>query len=89
MTDQVSTQTNFIEALYQHIENQLQTARAHNFEKLHAIAMAPSKYDDDTTAWYGYYFWANLGFQNMEPDEYLTWATEMQREEPTLSGPSL
>lgn len=65
--------------------NQLQTARTHNFEKLHTIAMAPSKYDEEGTAWYGYYFWANLGFQNMEPDEYHAWATEMQREEPTLS----
>lgn len=65
--------------------NQLVTARVHDFEKLHTIAVAPSKYDDEGTAWYGYYFWANLGFQNMEPDEYRAWAAEMQREEPTLS----
>src|SRR6202012_1634566 len=58
--------------------NQLVTARAHGFEKLHTIAIAPSKYDDEGTAWYGYYFWANLGFQNMEPDEYRAWAAELQ-----------
>jgi hypothetical protein len=36
--------------------NQLKAARVHNFEKLHPIAMAPSKYDDEGTEWNGYYF---------------------------------
>jgi hypothetical protein len=49
------------------------------------IAIAPSKYDDEGTAWYGYYFWANLGFQNVEINEYREWAAEMKRKEPTLS----
>ena len=65
--------------------NQVLAARAHDFEKLHTIAIAPSKYDDEGTAWYGYYFWANLGFQNVETNEYRTWAAEMKRKEPTLS----
>lgn len=61
--------------------NQLQTARKYRFKKLHTIAMAP----DDERAWDGYYFWANLGFENKDTVEYQEWAAEMGREESTLS----
>ena len=61
--------------------NQLQTARKYPFEKLNTIATAP----DDELAWDGYYFWANLGFENKDIDDYREWADAMGRVEPTLS----
>ena len=61
--------------------NQLQTARKYPFEKLNTIATAP----DDELAWDGYYFWANLGFENKDINDYREWAKAMGRKEPTLS----
>jgi hypothetical protein len=61
--------------------NQVRTARKLGFKKLYMVAFAPS----DELAWYGYYFWANLGFQNTDVDDYLNWANAMGRKEPTLS----
>jgi hypothetical protein len=61
--------------------NQLQTARKYGFEKLHAVAMGP----EDDLDWDGYFFWAKLGFENTDTDEYKAWAAAMGRKEPTLS----
>jgi len=63
--------------------NQLQAARKKGFKRIHVTAMAP--YDEDT-AWAGYYFWANLGFENADIDEFVAWAEEMGRTEPTLNA---
>ena len=65
--------------------NQIRAARARQLEKLHTIAMAPSLYDEEGMDWSGYYFWAELGFQNSEPELYTQWALENNRPEPTLS----
>lgn len=61
--------------------NQLRTARKYPFEKLNTIATAP----DDDLAWDGYYFWANLGFENKDIEDYREWADTMGRKEPTLN----
>ncbi len=61
--------------------NQLLTARKHGFKRLYMVAFAPS----DDLAWYGYYFWANMGFENSDVAEYRDWARAMGREEITLS----
>ncbi len=60
---------------------QVQTARRLHFRRLHTTALAP----DDELGWSGYYFWAELGYENTDVEEYKVWATEMGREEPTLS----
>jgi hypothetical protein len=60
---------------------QVQTARQLNFKRLHTTALAPN----DDLNWSGYYFWADLGYENTDIEEYRAWATEMGREEPTLS----
>jgi hypothetical protein len=79
---------NFMEAYEkgQHIGtnlflNQVQTARQHGFRKIHVTAMGR----EDELDWDGYYFWANLGFENTDIIEYQNWAADMGREEPTLS----
>ena len=61
--------------------NQVQAALQHGFRRLYMVAFAPS----DDLAWYGYYFWANLGFENADIDEYRDWAAAMGRKEATLS----
>ena len=61
--------------------NQLQAAWKCQIKKLITISMAP----DDERAWDGYYFWANLGFENTDIEEYQEWAAVMGREESTLS----
>jgi hypothetical protein len=60
---------------------QIRTARKFNFKKIHVTAMGP----EDGLDWRGYYFWANLGFENTDIKEYKAWAAEMDRKEPTLS----
>ena len=60
---------------------QVQTARQLNFKRLHTTALAPN----DDLNWSGYYFWAELGYENTDIEEYRAWATEMGRGEPTLS----
>jgi hypothetical protein len=63
--------------------NQLLTARKLGFQKFHTVAMAPNSSDD--TDWLGYYFWANLGFENSDIDEFKEWAITMGRKEESLS----
>jgi hypothetical protein len=65
--------------------NQVLAARDCQLERLRTIAMAPSLYDEEGMDWCGYYFWAELGFQNSEPELYAQWARENKRPEPTLS----
>ena len=60
---------------------QVQTARQFHFRQLHVNAIAP----DDELDWTGYYFWAELGYENKDVEEYQAWATERGRTEPTLS----
>jgi len=60
---------------------QFRTARKYNFKKIHLTAMGP----EDGLNWNGYYFWAELGFENTDIDEYKAWAVRMGRDEPTLS----
>jgi hypothetical protein len=60
---------------------QVHTALRHRLRKIHLTAMGP----EDGLDWNGYYFWAVLGFENTDIDEYLAWASAMGREEPTLS----
>jgi len=60
---------------------QIRTARKFNFKKIQVTAMGP----EDGLDWQGYYFWANLGFENTDIAEYKAWAAEMGRKEPTLS----
>lgn len=62
--------------------NQIQVARQYGFEKINVIAAAPDEGDED---WHGYYFWADLGFENTEPDLYMEWARVNNRTEPTLN----
>lgn len=61
--------------------NQYHAARKLAFNKLHTTALAPSA----DTKWYGYYFWANLGFENSDYEEYRDWTKIFDRKEETLS----
>ncbi len=63
--------------------NQFQAARQHGFKRIHVTAMAPF---DDEPHWTGYYFWACLGFENEDIEDFQDWAAEMGREEPSLSA---
>jgi hypothetical protein len=63
--------------------NQFQAARERGFRKIHLTATAPS---EDEPNWTGYYFWACLGFQNREIEEFQVWAHKMKRTETTLSA---
>ena len=60
---------------------QIHTAIRHHFKKIHLTAMGP----EDGLDWNGYYFWAELGFENTDTAEYHAWAVQMGREEPSLS----
>ena len=60
---------------------QVQTARRFHFRQLHVNAIAP----DDELDWTGYYFWAELGYENKDAEEYQAWAIERGRTEKTLS----
>jgi hypothetical protein len=60
---------------------QYRTARKYNFRKIHLTAMGP----EDGLDWRGYCFWAKLGFENTDIEEYKIWAAAMDRNEPTLS----
>jgi hypothetical protein len=60
---------------------QVQTARRFHFRQLHVNAIAP----DEELDWTGYYFWAELGYENKDVEEYLAWAAERNRTEKTLS----
>jgi hypothetical protein len=62
--------------------NQFQAARDNGFKRIHLTAMAPSEEEPD---WSGYYFWACLGFQHADVNEFEAWAKTMGRKEPTLS----
>lgn len=60
---------------------QVRSARDHHFKRLHMTALTP----DDERNWTGYYFWAELGYENTDTDEFHAWAVEMGRDELTLS----
>ncbi|MBS1665518.1 MAG: hypothetical protein JST68_31040 [Bacteroidetes bacterium] len=60
---------------------QVKTARRFRFKKLHMTALIP----DGERNWTGYYFWAELGYENTDIEEFHAWAAEMGREELTLS----
>lgn len=62
--------------------NQLQAARNFSFRRIKVTAMAPS---EDEPHWTGYYFWACLGFQNSDVEEFQEWARAIGRKEATLS----
>ena len=65
--------------------NQVQAAQRWRFKKLRTIARAPSTYEDGDVNWQGHYFWANLGFENIEHAEFKEWALARHRHESTLS----
>jgi len=51
--------------------NQRRAARQFHFPRLRTIARAPDSSDEnDETDWYGYVFWANIGYENREPAEF-------------------
>jgi hypothetical protein len=60
---------------------QVQTARRFHFRQLHVNAIAP----DGELDWTGYYFWAELGYENKDVEEYNAWAGERGRTKKTLS----
>ena len=66
--------------------NQREAAQTWKFRKLRTIARAPVIDEDNReTDWYGYVFWANMGYANREPEEYARWAEKMNRTEPSLN----
>ena len=53
---------------------------------MRTIARAPVIDEDNReTDWYGYVFWANMGYASREPEEYTRWAEKMNRNEPSLN----
>lgn len=65
--------------------NQIQTARQLQFIKLQTFTRAPSTHDDEDQDWQGYYFWANLGFLNIETEEFTQWCVARTLGEITLN----
>jgi hypothetical protein len=72
-------QVNYLQELAASIQIELNNASP----VLEKYQLTP--YDIDELDWTGYYFWAELGYENKDVEEYYAWAAERGRTEKTLS----